>query len=112
MNATIVEVVQNAYGYEIDFLLKNADGTAFDLTQADTITLNVKYANTAGVKFSSVMTKDGTPTDGVATYAVSSSDFSEGGIYNGEITIQSNTPLSLQIFPNIQFRAYRQVVNM
>ncbi len=109
MNSTNLEVVQNAYGYNLLFYLQNPDGTPFDLTSALTIKINVQAANTSGLKFSAPLSKDGNPTDGVATYGVRQGDFDLGGVYNAEIEVDFNN--GVQIWPNITIRAYKQLPN-
>lgn len=109
MNPVYVEVVQNAYGYTITFELENPDGTAFDLTGATNIKLNVQYANTAGIKFTSILVPSSTPADGKANYTVGSGDFTQSGIYNAQIEV--DTPVGVQIWPNIAIKAYKQLPN-
>lgn len=109
MNATIVEVVQGAYGYNLIFSLQNSDGTAFDLTSASTIKINVQFANTSGLKFSATINKDSNPTDGKATYGVRSGDFDQAGTYVAQIEVDFSG--AVQIFPNITIKAYKQLPN-
>ena len=109
MNATSVEVVQNAYGYVLTFDLQNPDGTPFDLTANTAIKLNVQFANTSGIKFTAVLSATVTPTDGKAQYTVGQSDFSEAGTYNAQIEV--DLPSGVQIWPNITIRAYKQLPN-
>lgn len=110
MMPTVIEVVQNAYGYNIIFNLQFNDGTPFDLTGCQSINLKCQFANTTGLKFSSVLEQSGTPTDGLATYTVALTDFNEAGIYNAQIQVAFSS--GLQIFPNISFRAYKQLPNV
>ncbi len=107
MNATLVEVVQNAYGYNIVFTLENPDGTFYDLTNATAIKINVQFANTSGIKFTSTLSKSATPTDGQATYFVANGDFNEYGTYKAQVEV--DFPSGVQIWPNITIRAYKQL---
>ena len=110
MNATIVEVVQNAYGYDIEFNLQNPDGSAFDLTGATSVKINVKFSQTNGIKLTSNLSVIGPASSGIAAYLVGNGDFNQGGIYNAEIEVDTGS--AVLIWPNIQIRAYKQVVNM
>lgn len=109
MNATIIDVVQNAYGYNLVFSLQNPDGTAFNLTNATTIKINVQQANTSGLKFSVAIAKSGNPTDGLATYGVRQGDFDLPGTYLAQI--EADFSDAVQVWPNITIRAYKQLPN-
>lgn len=107
MNATVVDVVQNAYGYKIIFGLQKPDGTPFDLTGNTAIKLNVQFANTSGTKFSSNLASAGTLDDGTVSYTVAQGEFDQAGTYLAEIEL--DTAAAKQIWPNITFRCYKQI---
>ena len=83
---TELDVTAGDYGFVWTFTLENNDGTALDLTGADSVSFKMQLQNTTGVLTGS-MVVDATPTTGIVTYTVGAHDFPEAGRYNCEIEV-------------------------
>jgi len=84
---TEIKVIKGDKGYDLNFTLQKADGTALDLTGA-TLLFKCQKHDASTVKFSGSMTITNPPgTDGKCKYTVQATDFDEAGKYDGEIEV-------------------------
>jgi hypothetical protein len=96
---TIIPVVQNDYGYLINFTCQNADGSVFDMTGITNLYFRVQRINSTQLMFSNAMSVV-SETSGTCYYQVTSTDFTLPGVYNAQIkAVFSGQVIT---FPNIQ----------
>jgi hypothetical protein len=81
----VIEVVQSDKLYRLDFILKDANDAAIDLTNGTPV-LKVQRQTGTALKFSGDMTA-GTPTAGQCYYTVQAADFDAAGDHHAEIEI-------------------------
>jgi hypothetical protein len=73
----------------LEFTVKDADGVVIDLTNIDTLYLNVQKASESALKFSGAMSVDDAVA-GECSYTVIEGDFDEAGDYWAEIEATFN----------------------
>ena len=97
-----MEIREDDYGYNINFTVKQSDGTAFDLT-GYTVNFQVVESNSRRniVDGACVLV---TEADGTCKYTVVSGDFPKGGNYIGglELTISGKVFTTKDIFINVK----------
>jgi len=81
------EYVRNDRLYSIRFTIKNADGTAADLTDVTLITINAAAVGAAALKFTGSCVRTAPYTDGICTYTVQQTDTDTVGIYHAELVL-------------------------
>ncbi len=97
---TIIEWVQGDYNAALSFILENADGSVFDLTNY-TLTFNAQQGNVSGLKFSGAMTVD-SPTAGTCHYSPIATDFNKTGQYSCQIVAVGTNPVAEVTWPDIK----------
>jgi hypothetical protein len=88
-------IAQKSFGYDITYTVKEASGTAYNLTGA-TIKLYWRHSEPPIYNSTDVDNKSGTmsivsATAGTCKYAVQSGDFNWHGKYTAEILISTST---------------------
>lgn len=82
---TLINVIQNDTGYDINFTLKDANDAAVDLTSGNLL-LKAQKQGDAIIKFSGSMTIV-VAASGTCKYTVAPTDFDEAGDYYAEIQV-------------------------
>jgi hypothetical protein len=85
MQVTKINVVQNDYGFDLNFTLQDYSGTAVNLSGA-TILFKAQKENNTSLKFSGSMSVV-SAVAGTCKYTVQNGDFSEVGTYSAEIQV-------------------------
>ena len=80
----MIEVKKGKYGFDIPFIVQDADGNVFDLT-GYTVTFKV-WDNTDTVILTGTCTID-SATAGTCHYTVASGDFTTEGTYTAELNL-------------------------
>ena len=87
---TVLKVVKNDCGYDIDFTISDANGNVVDISGA-TVVFKV-----AGPKETPIVSGSCTVSatvSGQCTYPVQSGDFVTEGIYQGELQLSAGTQI-------------------
>lgn len=103
---TIDNIVVNDKLYDLNFTLKNYDGTAFDLTGA-TIKLNVQTTAGTALKFAGAMTIV-SALAGTCKYSVAAGNFDAVGNYYAEIEV-TKPDTSIVTFPDIIIKVISKI---
>lgn len=82
---TNINLVQNDYGYDLNFTLQDNDGNALDIT-GGTLAINVQKENSTAVKFTGSMSIISGPA-GTCKYTVVDGNFAEAGRYDAEVQL-------------------------
>lgn len=80
-------IVQNDYGYSLQFSLQNSDGSAYDLTPVATVKMQAQHVTDTSLNVNGVMAVSGSPALGIVTYTVAQDDFITAGTYNAQIQL-------------------------
>jgi len=92
----IPTLVQNSYGYDVYFYIKNEDDSAVDLSNIETATLDIKDIDTSTVKTIGLTVSDA--ANGELTWTVSDTDLADTGVYEAEINlINATTGLAYRV---------------
>lgn len=83
----VIRVVQNDELYEIQFTLKEYDGTALDLTDVSSIKLKVAAVGGTALELTGTCTKQSPYTNGICTYEVQNGELATVGRYHAEIEL-------------------------
>lgn len=83
---TEITVVQGDYGYDINFILQDANGGVFDLTGYSALLFRGQLSTQISLKFSGAMTVV-SASSGTCKYTVALGNFSSSGVYNAEIQV-------------------------
>jgi hypothetical protein len=90
----LITLVQNDYGYDINFTVKDAVGTIVDLTGA-AISFICQSDSDNAINFTGSMATVGPLTNGTCKYTVQAANFAIAGSYTAQITL--NYTLSTEI---------------
>ena len=81
----MVRLVQNDTNFDLNFQLKNSDGTAYDITGQTAVQFKMKLVGGA-IKIDSAMTVD-SEADGQVHYTFAGSNLDTVGTYETEIQV-------------------------
>lgn len=83
-----ITVVQNDYGYDLEFQITDAQGNPVDLTGAMSINIFIFEKGSTVAKVVGTCEVSGNPANGICKYTVQSGDFNEAPKkYNVEIEV-------------------------
>jgi len=96
----LITVVQNNFGYDLDFTCKDSAGVVVNLTGS---TLTFTYQNLADGSINSTgnMVIVGSPTLGTCKYTVQNTDFTVAGSYSAQINVNYGSGTEIITFPGI-----------
>lgn len=81
-----IEIIKNDFGYSYRFFLKEPDGTASDLTEAQSVKLRATHSEFPESFVEHDMVVDDAAT-GAVVYTLAADDFIREGVYYGEIQV-------------------------
>lgn len=96
---TLITIVQNDYGFDLNFTLKDAVGAVVNLT-GSTLTFIGQLVNDNSVTFTGSMTII-SAVGGTCKYTVQSTDFTIAGQWNGQITVNYSSSTEIVSFSGI-----------
>lgn len=82
----MVKLIKDDEGFDLNFQLKNADGSNFDLTGNTGLTFKMALTNASVSKVSAAMVVDDA-TNGLAHYTFATGDLDCPGTYNQEVEV-------------------------
>lgn len=103
---TQITVVKNDKLYDLNFTLKNADGTAFNLT-GYSLLFKVKKEGADAIKFSTAMAIVSAAA-GTCKYTVQDTNFNDTGIFNAEIQLTKSSEIIT--FTEIRITVVEEIV--
>lgn len=103
---TAITVVQDDYGYQLNFTLEDSTGAAFSLTGNIGLLFRAQLQNKASVSFSGAMTVV-SASAGTCYYLVGQGNFSFAQPYVGEIQVSFSG--QVVTFSNIQITVLPKV---
>lgn len=96
----LLTLVQNDYGYDLSFTVKDALGTAIDLT-GSSISFICQNVSDNAIQFTGTMSIVAPSTNGNCKYTVQSTDFTIVGSYTAQIVLNYSAGTEIISFPGI-----------
>ena len=83
---TLINVIQNDFGFLLSFSLQDSQGNIFSLVGATSLIFKAQITGVSGVKISSAMSVL-SPTAGTCSYTVGANDFTQEGTYDAQVVV-------------------------
>ncbi len=96
---TLITIVQEDYGYDLSFTLKDSTGAVVDLTSA-TLAFICQSVSDNSVNFNNAMSVVSAP-DGTCTYTVQQTDFLTSGTFTAQIAVNYGVGTEIISFSGI-----------